>query len=284
MGGEIVTRAFYPLPLFPTVSVTGTRCMLMCPYCRGTLLRGMPSADTPMALDRLLTALESSGALGVQLSGGFTAQGRLPLEGMLGVVGAHSGRLYVIAHDFLVDREEAARMRAAGIRRVDFPLTLNPEVLGVRGLKASPRIVEESFEALLDKGPSPVPHVLVGELAGKPSGEEDAIRYAAELGVDLVVIIVFTPLPGTPWAGAAPPTSSRVMEILRIARKLLPGEVALGCMRPREVREKVDVEAVEEGLVDRIVAPSPRIRRLERYAACCSVDSASLPMFRLPVE
>ncbi len=273
-------KAFYPIPLFPTVSVTGARCALNCPYCAATLLHGMPQAPTPRLLDMLLSRLEAGGARGVQISGGFDRRGRLPLDGFYNVISRHSGRLYTIAHQFLVNREEAERLAEAGVKRVDYPLTLDRRVLALRGLKASPRSVEESFYALAEAGAEPVPHILVGELAGRPSGEEEALRFAAEAGADLIVVIALTPLKGAPMRAEAPP--SRVMELLRLARKLAPGEVALGCMRPPAVRKNVDPLAVKEGLIDRIVAPSPHAAPdAERYGACCSVDSGSLERFRL---
>lgn len=276
-------KAFYPLPLFPTVSITGTWCSLSCPYCSGVLLRYMPHAASPQRLDRLLTRYEETGIRGVQLSGGFDHGGRLPLDSYLEVISRHSGRLYIVAHDFLVDAEEAARLAAAGIRRIDFPLTLDQRVLAYRGLAASPRDVEDSYTALLDAGVTPVPHILVGELGGRPSGEEEAIRYASEMGADVIVVIALTPLPGAPASAEAPP--SAVLQALRCAKKMAPGEVALGCMRPRTVREKVDGPAARGGLVDRIVAPSPGVLRgldAEKYCACCSVDEGSLQRFHCP--
>jgi len=276
-------KAFYPIPFFPTVSLTGTACSLSCPYCSGSLLRRMPRATDPHRLERLLSRYEETGIRGVQVSGGFDPHGRLPLDSYLDVISRHSERLYIVAHNFLVDAGEAARLAAAGIRRVDFPLTLDRRVLAYRGLKATPRDVEDSYTALLDAGVTPVPHILVGELGGRPSGEGEAIGYAAEMGADVIVIIALTPLPGAPASAEAPPGA--VLQALRYARKAAPGEVALGCMRPRAVREKVDGPAVREGLVDRVVAPSPSVLRgvdAEKYCACCSVDGGSLRRFHCP--
>ena len=63
LGREL--RLYYPLPRFPSISVTGDRCSLRCKHCGGYYLRGMAGVETPSKLKRFCTKLEAEGGVGL---------------------------------------------------------------------------------------------------------------------------------------------------------------------------------------------------------------------------
>lgn len=78
MGKEI--RFYYPLPRFPSISVTGNRCSLNCKHCAGRYLKQMKAAQRPEALKKLLKNLNEHGATGCLISGGSDKNGSIPLS------------------------------------------------------------------------------------------------------------------------------------------------------------------------------------------------------------
>ena len=254
--------AFRPWPRFPAISITGHRCELMCKYCMGTYLRGMIPVETPGELLKVCSSLAEKGATGVLISGGYTREGVLPIRPFLRAIRAVKELgLTIAVHPGLVSQELAEEIASAGI---DIALC---EVIGdedtVReavGLaEKGPGDYLASMQALRDAGvPTIAPHIPIGMLGGSLAGELEALKMARAVRPDVVVMIVFMPTRGTPYAGRRPPELDSVAKVLAIARLMFPRTpVALGCMRPRErpYKARLDVAAVELGL-DRIVLPS----------------------------
>ena len=254
--------AFRPGLRFPAISITGTRCALRCKYCSGYYLKGMISAETPEELWRVCSSLAERGAEGVLISGGYDRHGVLPVRPFLRTLRAIKERLglKLAIHPGLVDRELAEELVSAG---VDVALC---ELVGDRetvreaiGMDKGPEDYEAALLALREAGiPHLAPHVCIGIKGGELAGELEALRIAAKAEPDVLVLIIFMPTPGTPYADREPPALEDVVKLMALTRCLFSDvPVALGCMRPRKrpYRERVDVAAVELGL-DRIVLPA----------------------------
>ena len=254
--------AFRPWPKFPSISITGRRCELMCKYCMGAYLKGMLHAERPEELLELCSRLADKGANGVLISGGYTRDGVLPVRPFLKAIRAVKERfgLTVAIHPGLVGRELAEEIASAG---VDVALC---EVLGDEGtireavgLDKKPEDYLASMLALRDAGvPKLAPHVPIGMWGGVLAGELEALKMVRAARPDVLVLIVFMPTRGTPYATRKPPGLADVEKLMAVARLMFPSTpVALGCMRPRErsYRARLDVAAVELGL-DRIVLPA----------------------------
>ncbi|MCL6449710.1 MAG: hypothetical protein K6T75_00220 [Acetobacteraceae bacterium] len=252
-------RAFNPRRTL-AVSVTGRGCALRCRHCGGRYLKGM--ADLGRARRLLLgppwpRPFRPVRFWSLLVSGGSDLSGRVPLADHLGdleVFRALGLRLNL--HTGLVGPEEAAGLGPLA-SAVSLDFVGSAEVAReVYGLNAGPR---ESIAALRALKPFArvVPHLCLGLKGGEPSAEEEALELLSCEGVEALVLLVFTPTPGTDYSGRLPPPLPRVEALFRLARELLPrAAVYLGCMRPGGgYRRELDRAAVRAGL-DGVVLPA----------------------------
>ncbi|RLE60708.1 MAG: radical SAM protein [Thermoprotei archaeon] len=282
-----MVKSFYPLLGFPSISITGEKCALNCEYCEAKILKQMLSANSPKKLEKILQNLSKRGIRGALISGGFTKEGKLPVKRYLTVIKQYSRKMVFSMHTLSVNEEEASLFRDAGIRIVDIPVSLDPIVLSKIRKLENFRVedLRRSLYNLLESGPQHiVPHIMIGERYGKIVYEKIAIDFVSELSMKLVVFLVIYPYPGTSFYMVNPPSSNEILDILRYARKKMDSEIALGCMRPPEVKKRVDDIALREQFIDRIVAPLSWIEKkydAERYKSCCSVPENLLLLFRM---
>ncbi len=275
--------AFYPGRTYPSVSVTGPTCPLNCDLCRGRYLRGMATPLPGETLLDLARRLSADGARGLLISGGSDLRGRLPVFGLLDQVSAIKRELglYLSVHPGLVSREEAEALRLAGFDSVDYDLPPGERAAGIRGFPYSEFL--RSLDALTEAGPARVvPHILLGLPRVRQEDELSAIEEASSRGYDELVLLVFIPTEGTPFEGMNPPSMSRILPVVREARRIFGGELSLGCMRPKVLKRTLDPAVVEEGLVDRIAVPRPELVErgsLETVAACCAVPRSEFSRF-----
>ena len=102
-----------------------------------------------------------------------------------------------------------------------------------------------------------VPHVIVGLDNGKLKGELEALKIIAEVKPSALVVIAFTPIPGTAMAKVKPPQPVDIVKVTATARVMFPHTpLVLGCVRPKgRHRAETDVLALKAG-VDAIAFPS----------------------------
>lgn len=242
------------------ISVTGPECVLNCEHCRGVLLRSMRAPRQGETLFEAAEALKARGAEAVLVSGGSDLEGRVPLHGHLEDIARLKGELglRVLVHTGLADGAVARGLAEA---RVDGALI---DIIGhgdtirrVYHLKKGPEDFEESLSLLVGAGVRTVPHVCIGLHFGRLLGEERALETVARYPVAALVLIVFTPLAGTPMADVAPPSLEEVEAVFRKARALMGSTpVILGCARPLgPAKEAIDRLALEVGL-DAIAYPA----------------------------
>jgi hypothetical protein len=282
-SGEI--RFYYPLPRFPSISVTGYRCSLNCEHCRGKYLRQMKPVETPEELRKLCERLDKEGATGCLVSGGSTPQGSVPLEGFydaLRWVKQETG-LIINVHTGLVDRNQAEQIAATGVDVASLDLIGSGETIRrVTGLSKHPEDYLESLLLLREEGvPSVVPHICVGLDWGTIKGEANALGLLKGFNPELIVILGLRPTRGTPMESAPAPKAETIAKVVAVAGLMYPKtSIALGCMRPWQGRAKADVLMFMAG-ADRIVLPSAetvklaeeRGLRLIQLDACCAVPT-----------
>jgi len=273
-----IVSCYYPGPRFPSVSVTGARCGLECPHCAGLPLSGMLPAETPEALLSLAGKLSKDGALGFLLSGGCGNDGVVPLDGFLESVRAikNTTRLKINAHVGYPHREAIDRYAGAGIDTFSVTFPINDKI-GKRYLcidNAMSRY-EETVEGFRNLRAKVVPHVLIG--LDDQTEEIEGLSVLASHNPKSLVVIVFTPLKGSPLSNAPPPTEARIVETLSFIRSAMRHtNLVLGCMRPRG-RIEMEAHLIEE-LLDGIVMPGTAALRavtgkvsLKRYEGCCAL-------------
>ena len=283
LGEEV--RFYYPLPRFPSISVTGDRCALNCQHCQGRYLRQMKVAETPEALKRLCMKLDKSGAVGCLVSGGSNLSGSVPLEGFCNVlrwVKEETG-LIVNLHTGLVDKQQAEQIASTGtdVASLDF-IGREETIRRVVGLDKSPEDYLESLLLLKEAGvPSVVPHICTALDWGAIKGEANALSLLKNFNPSLIVILGLRPTKGTPMEAAPTPKPETLAKMVAVARLMYPKtSIALGCMRPQQGRDKTERLAITAG-ADRIVLPSVKTVKLAEEGdfhlihldTCCAVPN-----------
>ena len=116
-----------------------------------------------------------------------------------------------------------------------------------------------------------MPHVTVGLDTGNDSGEIDALKIIAKHEHDFVVLNVLMSSEGAKKA------ARRLIDVLRLAREILPEKTAIGigCMRPRG--QIVDADLLMELGINAMALPSKDLIRqlsslgieiVEKYGCC----------------
>jgi uncharacterized radical SAM superfamily protein len=286
LGKEL--KFYYPLPRFPNVSVTGTRCALNCAHCSGHYLHGMTGAKTPSRLKKLCTKLDAEGAIGILISGGSDIHGRVPLDGFYGAlrwVKENTG-LIVNVHTGLLDTETAEKISSTGIDIASVDVVGSGDTIRrVYGLNATAEDYWNTLQALDEAGvPHVVPHICVGLDFGEIRGEAAAIEMAQRLDSELIVILGLIPTTGTAMETVEPPSSEDIAKVVAVARLMCQkSDIALGCMRPRTDKAKMERLAICAG-ANRIVLPSRSTVDIvqtefsvKQLDGCCSIPKEFEP-------
>ncbi|OIQ08253.1 radical SAM protein [Neomoorella thermoacetica] len=221
--------------LFVTISITGQDCRLQCEHCRGELLKSMYPATTPAALLELGRQLKDGGCRGVLVSGGADLGGRVPLLPYLEALAGLKGLgLKVIVHTGLADPATARGLKNAGVDQVLLDIIGDRETARrVYHLEMEPADYGAALENLLSAGLKVVPHIVAGLNFGRLAGELEALYQVLSRDCRDLVLVVLTPLPGTPMAGITPPPPAAVGRLLATARLAGPRlNILLGCARP----------------------------------------------------
>ena len=274
---------FIPGRKFPSISITGSQCWLNCSYCMGYYLKSMDHALSPKELYDLAKYYWKNKAIGMLISGGFTRDGKLPIEPYLPIIKdiKNNFNLIINLHIGIVDRELAINIRRSKIDIVDYEFILDTRV--IKDIKHLDRNIDDyirGYEILVNYGPDYIaPHIPLGIKYGAIDWEYMAIDILRDFDPYLVVFLIFTPTKNTPMAHIKPPKNSDILNTIYYGRRRLNGEIALGCMRPWGLRYVIDEILIKNKVIDRIVNP-PKIL-INKYdlrvlEACCSVPQSIL--------
>ncbi|MFH1470630.1 MAG: radical SAM protein [Candidatus Micrarchaeota archaeon] len=243
------------------VSVTRGDCSLNCAHCSKHYLGGMCS----------LGELEDqSGFSSILASGGCNLEGEVPLLEHSRKLANLKEKYRIVAHTGLVPPRKAREVASiADVISFDFP----PSTRAIREVFGISKTQEDYLESLsaLSKHARVVPHITIGLLGGKISGEKESLELISGLEVKTVVMNVLVPTPGTRFESTEPPGVDEVVSLLGHAKKKFD-KVYLGCMRPGgEYRVKLDEQAI--GIVDRIVMPARGIGNADAktFDECCAL-------------
>ena len=266
---------------YPAVSITGSRCDLMCDHCQGKLLETMIPAADPKVLFEKCLAFEQKGNCGVLISGGCNRDGCLPWEPFLPAISAvkENTRLFVSVHAGFISEKDAAGLKQAGVDQALVDVIGDDETLQrIYHVPFGVERVVASLEALRKSGLPSVPHIVCGIDYGRIRGEQNALDIVAHFKIEQVVILSLMGIPGTPVQRANPPSPEEVAELIAMARLRMPHTpISLGCARTRG-DDRLDVLAIDAG-VNRMALPSDEaIARAQAYGldiryqkSCCSV-------------
>jgi hypothetical protein len=266
---------------YSAISITGSRCDLMCDHCQGKLLETMIPAADPAALFEKCLALEQKGDCGVLISGGCNRDGCLPWEPFLPAIRAvkEKTRLFVSVHAGFIREKDAAGLKQAGVDQALVDVIGNDETLQrIYHVPFGVERIVAGLDALQKAGLPVVPHIVCGLDYGRMRGEQQALDIVARFAIEQVVILSLMGIPGTPVQRVSPPRAEEVAGLIAMARLWMPRTpISLGCARPRG-NDRLDVLAIDAG-VSRMALPSDAaIERAQAYGldiryqkSCCSV-------------
>jgi uncharacterized radical SAM superfamily protein len=268
---------------YPAISITGSRCDLLCEHCNGRLLAPMIQVSEPEELVERSQRLFRQGALGLLLSGGCDLQARLPWPKFYDAIQRVSEKtgLFISGHVGFPDRVTAAQLYKAGVKQALIDVMGDQEtasnVYHLRDLKQ----VHESLESISETGLQVVPHIVAGLFYGRIRAEHQALELLSTYTPSALVIVVLTPLKGTAMADVSPPSPLEVARLIARARLLMPHvPISLGCERPRDRHgSSLEKLAMMTGATRMAVWSEEAIEEAIRLGlkprfqpTCCSVD------------
>ncbi len=268
---------------FLPISVTGTACALQCDHCKTKVLEGMVTVTRERDLFETARSLQSRGTDGILVSGGSTRSGEVPLEPHLDNMKRIRDELgmKVIVHSGVVDPSLARGLADAGVDGVMLDIIGADETIReVYHLDLAARDFERSLALLANKNLRIIPHIVLGLHYGQFLGEWDALEMISRYPVSTLILVVLTPLVGTPMADLPPPPLEDVVAFFALTRNSMPEtHVNLGCGRPMgAMKIALDKAAIDHGL-NGIAYPAEGIidyaersgLEPEYYEYCCSL-------------
>jgi uncharacterized radical SAM superfamily protein len=230
--------------------------------------------------------LQASGTEGILVSGGSNRTGGVPLLPHVNAMRRVRDELgmRVIVHSGVVSPRLAAGLVEAGVDGVMLDIIGADETIReVYHLDLTADDFERSLALLAEHRLRIIPHIVLGLHYARLVGEWRALEMIRRYPVSTLILVVLTPLVGTPMAHLKPPPLEDVVEFFGTARHAMPDtKVNLGCGRPMgKMKQEMDRAAIDQGL-NGIAYPADgaieyaRERGLEPelYEYCCSLTWA----------
>ena len=229
---------------FPSISVTGNSCSLMCQHCKGKLLQRLITATTCEELENKGLALHARGAKGILLTGGCDERGSVPIRSIIPAIKKlkEKTNLIIIAHTGFITLEEAKLLKESGLSGIGFDVMGDMDaVKEIYGLHVSEKEYLDSLRAISDSGLLIFPHVCVGIHFGKLRGEYRALEMIRSIAPATVIITGLMPVAGTPMEHIKPDPSD-FENIIKKAIEMFPRTpVILGCAHSIG-KDRADIE------------------------------------------
>jgi uncharacterized radical SAM superfamily protein len=273
---------------FLPVSVTGTACALQCDHCKTKVLEGMVTLGSTRDLFATAERLKQSGTDGMLVSGGSQKHGGVPLLPHIDAIRRVREELgmRVVVHSGVVSPKLAEALAKAQVDGVMLDIIGAEETIrDVYHLDLTPADFERSLALLCEHGLRIIPHIVLGLHYGSFLGEWDALEMIARHPVSTLILVVLTPLVGTPMGHLEPPPINDVTEFFATARARMPDTmVNLGCGRPMgAMKVALDRAAIDHGL-NGIAYPAEGMVSYAReqgldpafHEYCCSLTWAEL--------
>jgi uncharacterized radical SAM superfamily protein len=267
---------------FLPVSVTGTACALQCDHCKTKVLEGMITVNGDGLFD-VASQLRQLGTDGILVSGGSTRTGEVPLGHHLADMQRVKDELgmRVVVHSGVVNPELAEGLARAGVDGVMLDVIGADETIReVYHLDLTADAFERSIALLAEQGLRVIPHIVLGLHFGRFLGEHKALEMILRYPVSTLILVVLTPLVGTPMAHVQSPPLEEVTEFFAVARQeMADAPVNLGCGRPMgSMKIALDKAAIDHGF-NGIAYPAEGIIHYAEhsgleprcYEYCCSL-------------
>jgi uncharacterized radical SAM superfamily protein len=176
-------------------------------------------------------------AHGILLSGGSDQKGRLPWKSYSAAIKRihEKTALHISVHSGFPDHETCCLLKEGGVTQALIDVMGDQEtatrIYHLQGLKQ----VFDALKVIKQSGLELIPHIVVGLNYGKIAAEYEALKIIRDFRPKALVIVVLTPLKGTPMSGISPPSPLEIGRLMARARLLMPEiPLSLGCERPRD--------------------------------------------------
>jgi len=267
-GGKVYINDYYTNSpgSFLNISITGQDCELMCRHCRKELLKGMSTASNSKKLVELVekymkrpknnSVNTGNGPLkGMLISGGFDAEGKLPVNNILSGVGKLKSKypfLTIYIHTGFLDEDEAAALKSSGVDAVLVNLIGSLKAIReVYNLKdRTYKDYIDTIKLLKDRGLKVSPHIIVGLENGKLSSEFRTVKDAISLGVDSLVFVILKKASRNIDFTSSKVPHSEIIRLVKYARGLSPDILlSFGCAKPPGKNSHLlEIELIKTGI------------------------------------
>ncbi len=268
--------------LFPSISVTGNSCSLLCRHCEGKLLEALIPATTCDELENKAMKLHEEGAKGILLTGGCDRHGRVPIVNLIPAIKnlKEKTELILIAHTGFISSGEAILLKDSGLDGIGFDVIGDmTTVRDVYGLDVSEKEYTDSLRAIADSGLIIFPHVCVGLHFGELRGEYRALELISSINPTTIIITGLMPVAGTPMAHIKPMPSD-FKKVIKKAKEMFPETpIVLGCAHSSG-KDRNEIEKIAlRGDVSGIAAPTMQTigfakengYEINYYGMCCGL-------------
>jgi len=271
---------------YPAISITGNQCDLQCEHCKGKLLEPMIKVKGPEGLVRVTHRLARDGIYGVLLTGGSDKEGRLPWNKYIRSIEKihRETSLYISIHSGFADRITCSSLKKAGVSQALIDVMGSKkaatQIYHLSGLKP----VLDALEAIVQSGLELVPHIVAGLYYGNIEAEYKALEIIRCYHPKALVIVVLTPLKGTPMNHVLVPSPIEIGRLIARARLMMPEvPISLGCERPRNrdgwLMERLAIWAGATRMAiwsDDAIKEAKNVGLTLRFqATCCSLNYRS---------
>ncbi len=263
---------------FPTISVTGSYCKLMCKHCMRNMLKPLHKAMSENELYNLCKTFYERKVLGVLLTGGCEYDATVPIYKYARVINKikKDFGFLIVAHTGLIDYDKAKILVDSGLDGISLDVTASEEVTEeVYGVKISRESYKKTLKYFENAGIKySSPHVTTGLYFGKLSHELESLKLIKEtINPTSIVITALMPLKNTPMEKCFVDIYD-VAKVIIIARLMFPKiDIKLGCAHSKgNDRYKIERIALESG-IDAIAIPTNRIinelNNAKKQNTCC---------------
>lgn len=268
---------------FLNISMTGTRCSLMCGNCKGSLLRSMLDASIDSLTD-IVSRNYSERLNGILVSGGFNRKGILDLSKSrfeeIKDIKQRYPALKVLLHCGFADREMAKNIRESSVDGVLINIISSKDAVeDTYRLKGyGPEDYYSSFSLLKDEGLEVAPHIVTGLGSPELSSEYRAVDKLMELGSSRLVFVVNKRL-GKGFKDPGYDVESFI-RLVRYARQNSPDMfISFGCAQPAGKYKEETEKALLDLKINSMAFPSEKAIEHAKYHGidyqfrqeCCAI-------------
>ncbi len=284
---------YHPGRNFLSVSVTDTECELKCQHCQGAFLKHMEPVSKPDDLYRLAIDHSKNNGIGMLISGGCDAEGKVPLTNHYETLARikEDTDLILNIHTGLIGPNEILALKKIEPDIISIDICGSQKaVKNVYGLDGGPWDFEALMARLEDAELNYVPHVTIGLDRGFDSGEGAALDMISGFDPKMMVLNALMQIPGLQCSSsshspgydhATSVDAEYFYEVLGYAAERLPHNIKLGigCMRPRNL--EIPFGLVSSGRLEALAMPSGKFRKklddegveYDERDGCCAITS-----------